>query len=96
MWANKGSTNGSSYNWHKNNPVFWQQFYEQIPNMQQLYFAASDPRADGFTTWEYKKDLHEIKFALEEMIRKCPSYTDIESQWLREQEAEKIVRILTQ
>ena len=65
-------------------------------DLQQLYFAASDPRSDGFTTWEYKKDLHEIKFALEEMIRRCPSYSDIESQWLREQEAEKIVRILKQ
>ncbi len=42
MWANKGSTNGSSYNWHKNNPVFWQQFYDQIPNMQQLYFAGGE------------------------------------------------------
>ena len=42
LWANKGSTNGSSYNWHKNNPVFWQQFYEQIPNMQQLYFAGGE------------------------------------------------------
>ena len=42
LWANKGSTNGSSYNWHKNNPVFWKQFYEQIPNMQQLYFAGGE------------------------------------------------------
>ena len=65
-----------------------------LVDLQRLYFAASDPRADGFTTWEYKKDLHEIKFALEEMIRKCPSYADIESKWLREQEAEKIIRIL--
>ena len=39
LWSNKGSTNGSSYNWHKNNPIFWQQFYEQIPNMQQLYLS---------------------------------------------------------
>jgi len=42
QWSNKGSTNGSSYNWHKVNPVFWQQFYEQIPNMQQLYFAGGE------------------------------------------------------
>jgi len=42
LWANKGSTNGSSYNWHKNNPIFWKQFYEQIPNMQQLYFAGGE------------------------------------------------------
>jgi hypothetical protein len=42
QWSNKGSTNGSSYNWHKQNPVFWEQFYEQIPNMQQLYFAGGE------------------------------------------------------
>lgn len=42
MWENKGSTNGSSYNWHKNNPIFWKQFYDQIPHMQQLYFAGGE------------------------------------------------------
>lgn len=42
QWTNKGSINGSSYNWHKNNPIFWQQFYEQIPHMQQLYFAGGE------------------------------------------------------
>ena len=42
QWSNKGSINGSSYNWHKNNPVFWKQFNEQIPNMQQLYFAGGE------------------------------------------------------
>ncbi len=42
QWSNKGSVNGSSYNWHKNNPVFWDQFHDQIPNMQQLYFAGGE------------------------------------------------------
>ena len=72
--------------------------YKQVilTDLQAIYFSATDPRADGFTTWEYKKDLYEIKFALEEMIRKCYTYADIESQWLREQEAEKIIRILKQ
>jgi MoaA/NifB/PqqE/SkfB family radical SAM enzyme len=42
QWNNKGRINGSSYNWHKQNPVFWQQFYEQIPHMQQLYFAGGE------------------------------------------------------
>jgi hypothetical protein len=41
-WHDKGSINGSSYNWHKNNPKFWQQFNEQIPNMEQLYFAGGE------------------------------------------------------
>jgi len=42
QWKDKGSINGSSYNWHKNNDVFWLQFYDQIPNMQQLYFAGGE------------------------------------------------------
>ncbi len=41
-WENKGSRNGSSFNWHKNNPKFWEQLYQQIPNMQQLYFAGGE------------------------------------------------------
>ena len=42
QWHDKGSTNGSSYNWHKQNPTFWEQFYSQIPNMQQIYFAGGE------------------------------------------------------
>jgi len=42
QWSDKGSINGSSYNWHKNNRVFWEQFYDQIPNMQQIYFAGGE------------------------------------------------------
>jgi len=42
QWEDKGSVNGSSYNWHKNNPVFWEQFYKQVPHMKQLYFAGGE------------------------------------------------------
>jgi len=42
QWQDKGSTNGSSDNCHKQNPVFWQQFYEQMPSMQQIYFAGGE------------------------------------------------------
>lgn len=42
QWDNKGSVNGSSYNWHKQNPVFWKQFYTQVPHMRQLYFAGGE------------------------------------------------------
>jgi len=42
QWKDKGSYNGSSYNWHKQNPIFWEQFYDQIPNMQQIYFAGGE------------------------------------------------------
>jgi MoaA/NifB/PqqE/SkfB family radical SAM enzyme len=43
QWGSKGQENGASYNWHKNNPKFWEQLWEQIPNMKQLYFAGGEP-----------------------------------------------------
>ena len=42
QWRDKGSINGSSYNWHRQNPTFWQQFYDQMPHMQQIYFAGGE------------------------------------------------------
>mgnify|MGYP001156731113 FL=1 len=42
QWQDKGSINGSSYNWHKQNPIFWKQFYEQMPHMKQIYFAGGE------------------------------------------------------
>lgn len=37
-----GSGGGGSYTWHKDNPEFWPQLYDQIPNMKQLYFAGGE------------------------------------------------------
>ena len=42
VWENKGKEFGASYNWHKDNPIFWEQFYRQVPYMLQLYFAGGE------------------------------------------------------
>lgn len=42
VWDNYGRKDGATYDWHKNNPKFWQQFYEQIPHLKQLYFAGGE------------------------------------------------------
>lgn len=42
QWENKGRVHGASYNWHKNNPRFWNELFDQIPNMYQLYFAGGE------------------------------------------------------
>lgn len=41
-WHMKGQVGGASYNWHLNNPTFWQDLYDQIPHMYQLYFAGGE------------------------------------------------------
>ena len=43
--------------WHEN-PVFWEQIYEQIPNLKQVYFAGGEPLM-----------IKEHKLFLEEIIR---------------------------
>jgi len=43
LWDKKGTIDGGSYNWHQNNPKFWQQLYDQIPHIKQLYFAGGEP-----------------------------------------------------
>ena len=42
QWGNKGQIDGASYNWHKKNDAFWDQLYDQIPHMKQLYFAGGE------------------------------------------------------
>ncbi|NCN95853.1 MAG: radical SAM protein, partial [Bdellovibrionales bacterium] len=42
VWDNKGRVDGASYNWHKDNELFWKQLYDQIPHMHQLYFAGGE------------------------------------------------------
>ena len=44
--------------WHEN-PKFWEQIYEQIPNIKQLYFAGGEPLV-----------IKEHKIFLEEIIRR--------------------------
>lgn len=42
VWDNHGRVDGASYDWHVDNPQFWEQLYSQIPHMQQLYFAGGE------------------------------------------------------
>jgi MoaA/NifB/PqqE/SkfB family radical SAM enzyme len=43
QWPLSGKVDGASYNWHLNNESFWQELYQQIPNLHQLYFAGGEP-----------------------------------------------------
>jgi hypothetical protein len=61
--------------------------------IRRMYWACTDPKMDGFVTWGCKQDLYRVKFLVDELLKKCPTYS-VEADWLREQEAEKIVQIL--
>jgi len=47
------------------------------------------PYNDGYVTWELKKELYDIKWLLEEMLKRQPTFTD-EEEWLEEQSKKKV------
>lgn len=47
------------------------------------------PYNEGFTSWELKKELYDIKWLLDEMLKRQPTFND-EEQWLTEQEKKKV------
>ena len=64
-----------------------------IADCQKMYMAANDPYLTGYVNWPCKQDLYRVKFAVDEMLKKTSDFAG-EQEWLREQEAERIVNIL--
>jgi hypothetical protein len=58
-----------------------------------LSYECNDGRNDGFVGWGCKQDLYRIKWLVEDAIRRCPTYSP-ETEWLREYEKQKVIRIL--
>ena len=61
--------------------------------LQKIYYATTDPRMDGFVTWGCKQDLYRVKFAVEDMLARCPTYS-IEDEWLEERDKELVWKAL--
>ena len=59
-----------------------------VAELEKCYWATTDPKMDGFTTWRCKQDLYRVQFALEDMLNKCPTYAP-EQEWLAEQQLER-------
>ena len=59
-----------------------------VSELEKCYWATTDPRMDGFTTWRCKQDLYRVQFALEDMLNKCPTYAG-EQEWLDQQQLER-------
>jgi hypothetical protein len=71
--------------------------YSVIETFQQVRAAVtecSDPRNDGFIAWGVKQDLYQLKWFLDDMMRMCPDFGATETEWLKEQEQKKIIKIL--
>jgi hypothetical protein len=64
---------------------------------QQIHSLArecSSTHNDGFTAFECKKDLYQLKEILDVALAEAPNFGRIEEQWLSEQEQKRIIKIL--
>jgi len=66
---------------------------EILNQIHALARECQSPYNEGFTAFELKKDLYELKFALDEAIKKSPTFYG-EEEWLTEQEKKRIIKIL--
>ena len=63
----------------------------------QIYMAGVElhsPYNDGFTTFEIKKDLHKLKWLLDEIMADSPTFAD-EEEFLKKHEQTKMWRTLS-
>ena len=62
--------------------------------LSALSRECSSPLNDGFTAFECKKDLYQLKFIIDHALSRSPDFGDLEQQWLQEQEKKRIIKIL--
>ena len=63
---------------------------------QHIYRMArecSSPYNDGYTSFEIKKELYEIKSIIDQALKNSPTF-DGEKEWLTEQEQKRIIKHL--
>ncbi len=62
--------------------------------IRELSNQCSSPYNDGFTSFELKKDLYQIKDLVEQALNRSPNFGELEQQWLTDQEQKRIIKIL--
>ena len=60
-----------------------------IYECQKMYQGANDPYVTGWVNWPCKQDLYRVKFVVEDLLAKCPTFVD-EDEWLEEQEKQRV------
>jgi len=58
-------------------------------DLQMMSHECNYPGNDGFMQFEIKKDLMEIKFLLEDLLEKCPTFSG-EEEWMHERLINKL------
>ena len=75
----------------------FQKSWDVADIISQLHRLANECRSlynDGFTSFEFKKDLYQIKDIVDQALNSSPNFGEMEKQWLKEREQKRIIKIL--
>lgn len=62
--------------------------------IHSLRRECASPYNDGFTAFELKKELYQLKDIVDQALQEAPNFGQIEEEWLTEQEKKRIIKIL--
>jgi len=65
-----------------------------VTQLRRAYVELNSPYNDGFTGWEIKRELYEIKFLLDEILKESASFGEIEERYLDQVDKAKVWREL--
>lgn len=68
--------------------------YNQVHH--QIYMAGVELNSahnDGYTQWEIKKDLYQLKWLLDQIMQTSPTFVD-EEEFLKQQDKKKVWHLL--
>lgn len=64
-----------------------------IANIRTLAEICKDIRTDSWSAWHIKQELYQLKWSIDEALRKCPTFS-IEREWLDQQEPYQTIKLL--
>ncbi len=62
--------------------------------LHSLSRECSSSYTDGYTSFEFKKELYIIKEIVDHALNIAPDFGEMEQEWLTEQEQKRIIKIL--
>lgn len=66
---------------------------EMSHQIYRMSRECASPYNDGYTSFEIKKELYEIKFIIDQVLQSSPSFSG-EEEWLTDQEKKRIIKHL--
>lgn len=66
-----------------------------ISQLQRCNAAVNNTNHTGYVQWPCKQDLYQVKFILDEMLRRAPTFS-FEDEWLQEQQKQQTWKILNE